>query len=310
MRHVVASLAAAAVATAAASGNALRPLTCLRAFAECGWPFSSSSSSSMELSPSRSLTEISRRRSCRLRPPRGTRSGRCRKGVPLLQLQAGPDSYGPDEYYSRKAREEGVPARSYFKLEELDQRLKLFRPGQKVLDLGCWPGSWTLYAARRVGDKGRVLGIDFVEVTFPLPSNCQTRVEDANHFRTSSVPKLDVVLSDMAPKTMGDSETDHERSAALVELVMNLADTTLGLGGTMVAKLFDGAQTKDIMKQMKIRYETARIMRPKATRSQSPEIYVVGIGKKSANTETPATWRAPKPPTRPKQPMPNSFNGW
>ncbi|CAJ1356510.1 unnamed protein product [Effrenium voratum] len=123
---------------------------------------------------------------------------RCR-----TSLRAGPTPYTPDEYWTRRAREEGVPARAYYKLEELDRRLSLFRPGHKVLDLGCWPGSWTLYAARKIGAKGRVLGIDLKEVDFPLPKNAQTRVEDARHFRGANVPMLDVIISDMAPKTIG-----------------------------------------------------------------------------------------------------------
>lgn len=230
--------------------------------------------------------------------------------APGVALRAMPDSYGPDEYWTRRAREEGVPARSYFKLEEMDRRLQLLRPGHKVLDLGCWPGSWTLYAARRVGPTGRVLGIDLKEVDFPLPSNAKTRVEDAYHFRGSNVPLLDVVISDMAPKTRGDFRSDHDRSAELVELAISIADSKLGVGGSLLAKLFDGAQTKDIMLKLKGRYEQSRILRPEATRSQSNEVYVVGIGKLPFNVEAPASWKAPVKERREKPPMPQSFTGW
>eukprot|EP00434_Breviolum_minutum_P002400 symbB.v1.2.002120.t1/scaffold106.1/size366728/8 len=120
-----------------------------------------------------------------------------------IRLRAKDTAYTADEYWTRRAREEGVPARAYYKLEELDRRLELFHAGDKVLDLGCWPGSWTLYAARKIGKRGRVLGIDLKEVDFPLPDNAKTRVEDAYKFKGSNVPMLDVVISDMAPRTIG-----------------------------------------------------------------------------------------------------------
>lgn len=222
-----------------------------------------------------------------------------------------PDSYGPDNYYTRKAQEEGLPARSYFKLEELDGRLGLLQPGHKVLDLGCYPGSWTLYAGKRVGKQGRVLGIDLRRVEIDLPRNCKTRVEDAYKFRGGSVPPLDVVLSDMAPNTGLEPQLDHERSVRLVELAMGIADSKLVVGGAMIAKLFDGYRTKDLMTQMRIRYETPRIMRPRSTRKQSREIYLVGLGKKVQNSQAPSRWRAPAPARQPpKVAVPQSFSGW
>lgn len=227
----------------------------------------------------------------------------------LVARSAGPKSYGPDEYYSTLARKEGVPARSYYKLQEMDRRLRLFRKGMKVLDLGCWPGSWTLYAARHIGRTGRVMGVDLKKVTFPLPDNAKTIVQNAFQLSTSSMPKLDVVISDMAPKTMGDFRADSGRSARYVELTMQVADMKLAAGGTMIAKMFDGADTKTLLQQLKLRYETGRIMRLQATRSQSNEIYLVGIGKRSNRVELPTKWRVAASPS-PPPPQPHNFNGW
>mmetsp|Transcript_7659 Transcript_7659/g.16435 ORF Transcript_7659/g.16435 Transcript_7659/m.16435 type:complete len:284 (+) Transcript_7659:26-877(+) len=245
--------------------------------------------------------------------PRGLRPPRSSASV----CRAGPKSYGPDDYYSRRAREEGVPARSYFKLEEIDKRLRLLKPGDKVLDMGCWPGSWTLYAARRVGPKGRVLGVDLQTVTFPLPENAKTRVEDAYHFTGKGMPEMDVVLSDMAPKTTGQGSMDEDNSFALVELVMGIADRKLAEGGALLAKIFEGARIKELERQLQKRYETVRRFRPKATRSQSNEIYVCGLGKRNippatlpARREPAASRTDPRRPPPRRVPVPQSFNGW
>eukprot|EP00931_Biecheleriopsis_adriatica_P010269 TRINITY_DN111355_c0_g1_i1.p1 TRINITY_DN111355_c0_g1~~TRINITY_DN111355_c0_g1_i1.p1 ORF type:complete len:277 (-),score=40.40 TRINITY_DN111355_c0_g1_i1:144-950(-) len=229
-------------------------------------------------------------------------------------MQAGPTSYGPDEYYTRRARKEGVPARAYYKLEEIDRRINLFRPGQKVLDLGCWPGSWTLYAARKVGSRGRVLGVDLRHVDFPLPQNAKTVVEDAFHFRTSGVPMLDVILSDMAPKTIGDKGADCGRSTELVELVIRIADVKLQTGGALIAKHFEGADTRGLKDALKERFETCRIMKVQASRTQSSELYLVAVGKKKSNAKVPVTWAQPPPSAKSrrwkKKPIAQTFDGW
>jgi len=204
-----------------------------------------------------------------------------------------------------------VPARAYYKLEELDRRLELFHAGDKVLDLGCWPGSWTLYAARKIGKRGRVLGIDLKEVDFPLPNNAKTRVEDAYKFKGSNVPMLDVVISDMAPRTIGQRSADQGRSTELVEVVLSIADLKLREGGNMVAKHFEGADTNELLAKMKARFELCRIIKPQASRTQSFEVYLCCLCKKPMNMEAPATWQAPQRSQRsPRKEAPRSFNGW
>lgn len=231
---------------------------------------------------------------------------------PTVGCQAKPDSYGPDEFWSRKARADGVPARAYYKLEEIDRVVQLFQPGMKVLDIGCWPGSWTLYAARKVGPTGRVLGIDLKAVDFPLPPNAKTRVEDAQHFKAAGVPQLDVVMSDMAPKTRGDQSVDNDDQAFLVEVAMRIADSKLRTGGFFVAKLFDGARKEEIWHMLKKRYEKCKVVRPQATRSQSNELYLVGMYKREYTTEAPVAWEPLEetPKERPKPKVRTNFNGW
>jgi 23S rRNA (uridine2552-2'-O)-methyltransferase len=153
------------------------------------------------------------------------------------------------------------------------------------------------------------MGVDLKKVDFPLPENAKTIVQNAFQLPTNSMPTLDVVVSDMAPKTMGDFRADSGRSARFVELTMQLADTKLAVGGSMLAKMFDGAETKTLLKQLKLRYEVGRIMRPQATRSQSNEIYLVGVGKRSNNVELPSKWRVADKRSPPPQ-QPQNFNGW
>jgi len=213
--------------------------------------------------------------------------------ISLVPRRAMPTPHGPNEFYSKKAREEGKLARSYFKLEQMDKRLKLLQRGHKVVDLGCWPGAWTRYAAERVGPKGRVLGIDLVKVTAQMPGNVKTVNEDAFEFFRRKTPELDVVLSDMAPKPVGEIRTDHGRSVQLVELAMGIADAKLKVGGSVLMKIWDGAETQDLLQQLKLRYEVSRILRPKATRSQSNEIYLLGQGKLPMKTLSTTDYVAP-----------------
>ena len=188
-----------------------------------------------------------------------------------------------DDHYSRKARQEGFPARSVYKLEEIDQKFKLIKPGQAVLDLGCAPGSWTLYAAGIVGPKGRVIGVDLnpVEGTFPpqvtilqadLLTSPRTLVENDGPF--------DLVLSDMAPKTMGRREVDQARSLELCQMAWVWAESLLKPGGHFVFKIFQSQDGDDFIRTLKSRFSQISRLKPKATRSESLETFIVGRGYK------------------------------
>lgn len=185
-----------------------------------------------------------------------------------------------------RARSEGYPARSVYKLEEIDRRCQLLRPGQRVLDLGCAPGSWLLYAAKKVGGKGRVRGIDLTPLEIALPPNAAAMAGDAlqpspevDAFLEELAP-YDVVLSDMAPSTSGTPFQDQARSAELVERTLDVAERWLAPGGAWVAKLFMSEALVDLRKRVRSLFEEERVIRPEGTRSVSTEVFLVGLRKK------------------------------
>jgi 23S rRNA (uridine2552-2'-O)-methyltransferase len=183
--------------------------------------------------------------------------------------------------FFRKARGEGFAARSVYKLEEIDRRVRLLRPGDRVLDLGCRPGSWMQYARRVVGAHGAVVGID----RDPLPhAIAGARVLVGDVFAVSDAELLgdlaafDVVLSDMAPNTTGIRATDQARSAALVEEALGRAERLLAPGGAFVAKIFQGPDVDGIRKRMSTRFSEVRTLKPDGSRAESTEIYLAGKG--------------------------------
>jgi len=194
--------------------------------------------------------------------------------------------YARADAATQRARKEGYPARSVYKLEEIDRRCSLLRPGQRVLDLGCAPGSWLLYAAKKVGGQGRVRGIDLSALEVALPGNAAAMVGDAlqpsaevDAFLAELAP-YDVVLSDMAPATTGTTFADQARSAELVERTLDVAERWLAPGGAWVAKLFMSEAIVDLRKRIRSMFEEERILRPEGTRSVSYEVFLVGLRKK------------------------------
>ena len=184
--------------------------------------------------------------------------------------------------YGRRARREGFPARSVYKLEEIDRRTSLLRKGQRVLDLGASPGAWTLYAAKQVGPTGHVLGVDLQEPQGALPDHAEIRVADAFDLEATSLPgPFDVVLSDMAPKTSGQRHADQYKSYELFMRAMDIATAVLKPGGSFVGKIFQGAEFEDARTAMRQRFGKVRIIRPKATRDESYEVFLVGLGSLS-----------------------------
>jgi len=190
-----------------------------------------------------------------------------------------------DDHFSRKARQEGYPARSVYKLEEIDQKYRLLKAGQKVLDLGCAPGSWTLYAAAKVGPRGRVIGLDLQPISSAFPP--QVKIWQADLLADESLglvlaeAPFDLVLSDMAPKTMGRREVDQARSLELCQIAWNWAEKMLLPGGHFLFKIFQSQEGENYIKES-LQKNFSKIIRlkPKATRSQSLEMFVLGQGFK------------------------------
>ena len=178
--------------------------------------------------------------------------------------------------FGKRARREGFPARSVYKLQEIDRRTQLLRSGQRVLDLGAAPGSWTLYAAERVGPRGHVLAIDLQELRIDAPPNVEVRQGDAQEVGSLGGP-FDVVLSDMAPKTSGQRAADQYRSYELVMTALQIARQALKPGGSFVAKLFQGPELGEVRATMRPLFEKVRIIRPEAVRDESYELFLVGL---------------------------------
>ena len=155
----------------------------------------------------------------------------------------------------------------------------LFKKGQRILDLGASPGSWTLYAAEKVGPSGRVMGIDLNDPEVALPTQADIRVLDVFEVDPESLGgPFDLVISDMAPKTTGQRHAEQYRSYELVMRALELSKTVLEPGGSFVAKIFQGAEFEDARNALREVFGKVRIIRPDATRDESYELFLVGLG--------------------------------
>ena len=188
------------------------------------------------------------------------------------------------DHYARRAKEEAWFARSVYKLEELDKKFRLFRPGNRVLDLGCSPGSWSQYASRKVGPKGKVIGIDLKKPRVGISERFSFVEADIFDLDLGellgNIGQVDLVISDLAPKTSGARGVDAARSMTLAQRAMEVADKALKPGGKFVCKVFESGDTAQFRALLKERYREVKAFRPKAVRKGSREIYFVGITKK------------------------------
>jgi 23S rRNA (uridine2552-2'-O)-methyltransferase len=195
----------------------------------------------------------------------------------------------PQDHFGDRAKREGYPARSVYKLQEIDRRVQLFRRGQRVLDLGAAPGSWTLYAAERVGREGKVVGIDLNPARIQLPVQVSFRALDV--FQLDAVSEFgpaafDIVLSDMAPHTSGQRHRDQFGSFELYKRALLIAAAVLKPGGTFVGKIFQGPELEQARAHTRAAFDSVRIVKPEASRSESFEIFLVGLGARAV--EEPA----------------------
>ena len=188
------------------------------------------------------------------------------------------------DHYSRQAKKDRYPARSVYKLKEIQSRYRLIRPGDKVLDLGCSPGSWLLYAAEIVGEKGKVIGIDLIPVTIGLPPQASVHVGDVQALEDSLLEKLgqnfNTVISDMAPSTTGIKGVDETRSLDLCTAALAVARRFLAPGGTFLCKIFQGADFDAFSRRVKKNFSKQKIFKPQSSRKASREIYMIGTGKR------------------------------
>jgi 23S rRNA (uridine2552-2'-O)-methyltransferase len=195
-------------------------------------------------------------------------------------------AYNPRDHYFKKAKEQNFAARSVFKLEEIDQRLKIVKTGQQVLDLGAAPGSWSQYCSKKIGPTGKILGVDLSVISVKLPNAkfIQADLRDLqleNCFQENGFTELfDLVLSDMAPKTTGIRVTDQARSMELCELALNIGRKFGKPGSHFVCKLFHSDDFIALREEIKKSYEKFEAIKPDSTRKISKEIFLIGLKKK------------------------------
>ena len=185
--------------------------------------------------------------------------------------------------YVQRAKSEGWRSRAVYKLEEIDKKERLLKPGAFCLDLGAAPGAWSQYAARKVGEKGRVIATDI------LPMDGLNGVEFVQgDFREEQVVaqivalvaggQVDVVLSDMAPNMSGVDAIDQPRSMYLVELALDMAERVLKRDGAALIKVFQGAGFQELVATSRRKFARVKVMKPEASRSRSPELYLLAKG--------------------------------
>jgi 23S rRNA (uridine2552-2'-O)-methyltransferase len=182
--------------------------------------------------------------------------------------------------YVQRAQSEGWRSRAVFKLEEIDRRERLLKPGAVVLDLGAAPGAWSQYVHKRLGAKGRVVASDLLPMAeLPGVQFVQGDFREAAVFEQliTRVPArgVDVVLSDMAPNLSGMDVIDQPRSMYLAELALDLAGRVLKPGGDALIKVFQGSGFQELLAQARVAYTRVRLVKPEASRARSPEIYLL-----------------------------------
>lgn len=188
--------------------------------------------------------------------------------------------------FFRRAKAEGYRARSAYKLQEIDQRFRLLRPGAIVLDLGAAPGSWSQLASKVLGRNGRVVAVD-IQAMDPLPG-VEIIQGDINEpaVQTALGDSLpggaDVVLSDVSPRISGIAVADQARSIELAESSLAIARRYLKPGGAFVVKVFQGGEFGAFVQEAKRHFELVHVVQPAASRKESDERYVVGLRLKAS----------------------------
>jgi len=188
-----------------------------------------------------------------------------------------------EDHYTKNARQKGFPARSVYKLQEIQRKFHLIRKGDRVLDIGASPGSWSLFVVKEL--RARVVGIDLQEpddrlkelpgMKFLRGDLNDVGIGDA----LQELGPYDVVISDAAPNTTGNRLVDTQRSYALTERVLELASVCLIEGGHLVMKIFQGGAEQVLRERIRSNYRSVKAFKPRSSRKESIETYLVGISK-------------------------------
>ena len=185
------------------------------------------------------------------------------------------------DFYTILAKKEGYPARSVYKLKEINEKYKIIKKGDSVLDLGCAPGSWLLYISQKIGDKGRAVGIDTEDIKIADKSNISFIKKNIFNLEKSDFKKrFQAVVSDLAPKTSGLKFLDAEKSLELAEKSFEIAKSVLLPGGNFVCKIFESESSNELFKKVEEHFDFAKRLKPKAVVKASKEFYIIGRGFK------------------------------
>jgi len=185
------------------------------------------------------------------------------------------------DHFADKAKKESYPARSVYKLKEIQKKYRLIKKGDKILDLGCYPGSWLLYAAEMTGSKGRVFGLDLKSVAVRLPAHVTVYTADVLSLGNDLLGlkrDIDAVISDMAPATTGNKLVDHVKSCDLSFKALSIAKKVLVPDGLFVCKIFQGEDFNRFVDQVGRCFKKYKTFKPHSSRKASREIYIIGFG--------------------------------
>lgn len=187
--------------------------------------------------------------------------------------------------YVTRAQHEGYRSRAVYKLEEMDRRYQLLRPGMQVIDLGAAPGGWSQYARERVGEQGRVIASDVLPIE-PIPGvtviqgDFREAAVVAAMQQELSTEGVDLVLSDMAPNMSGMAAVDQPRALYLTELALDLAQQVLNPGGAFLVKLFQGSGSDAFLQSVRSQFRRVVVRKPEASRPRSREVYVLALERR------------------------------
>lgn len=192
---------------------------------------------------------------------------------------------GVRDSFRLKAKDQGFVSRAVFKLQAVDERYHLFAAGQRVLDLGCSPGSWLQYIGARVGQEGMVVGVDLQPVGIDTVHPLYFVPGDVTSIDFSVIqgvcPDFDVIVSDMAPKTTGIRQIDQQRSLNLARRAFDFARELLKPGGHFLVKIFEGPETEQFFGILRRTFQQVQRVKPAGSRPASPEIYLLGLKKRA-----------------------------
>ncbi len=190
--------------------------------------------------------------------------------------------YQFQDYYFELAKQKGFNARSVFKLQEIQEKYRIIKKNHKVLDVGCFPGSFLQILSTWVGKDGHVIGFDTKKTKDLGLSNVKTFIADVNNteevkkqFNNLAIKQFNVIISDIAPNTAGYVDYDQYQSILLNEKVLEIAKTNLNIGGDMILKIFQGSDLNEFLAKLKQSFKKIKIFKPKASRARSSEVYLL-----------------------------------